>query len=152
MTNKDIVINAHFNMGRENARILREKAVAGDITDTEIIDNEQDIPEWSDKRNYIGMAVDTPFTWKGQVYGLIQGHDASHYENVEPGTQGGAPFWRIKHTTNPYKAKPWVQPDATNPYKRGECMVWKDGTTKRATRDTTFSPEEYAPDWEDVIL
>lgn len=35
-------------------------------------------------------------------------------------------------------------------YKVGEYMIWTDGTVKRCLRDTNFSPEEYAADWEDV--
>ena len=29
-------------------------------------------------------------------------------------------------------------------------MIGTDGTVKRCMRDTNFSPEEYAADWEDV--
>jgi hypothetical protein len=29
-------------------------------------------------------------------------------------------------------------------------MVWTDGKVKRAKRTTNYSPDEYAPDWEDV--
>jgi hypothetical protein len=35
-------------------------------------------------------------------------------------------------------------------YLVGECMIWTDGTVKRAKRDTAYSPDEYAPDWEVV--
>ena len=138
-------------MGRTDALALRAKAVAGEITDTEIIDNEQAVPEYSPMKDYTSMPIDSPVKRNGQVYGLIQPHNASYYTNVEPGTIGGAPFWRLKHTTNPAKAKPWVKPDATNLYKAGECMVWTDGTVKRAVRDTVYSPDEYSPDWEDII-
>lgn len=30
----------------------------------------------------------------------------------------------------------------------GEYMVWTDGTIKKCLRDTVYSPEEYAADWE----
>lgn len=32
----------------------------------------------------------------------------------------------------------------------GEYMVWTDGTIKKCLRDTVYSPDEYAADWEDV--
>lgn len=149
--NKNFITTALYNSGRADALALRAKAVAGELTDTEIIDNEQAIPEYDAKKDYSNCVVDTPVKRNGQVYGLIQPHNAAHYTDVEPGTAGGAALWRLKHTTNPAKAKPWVTPDAANPYKAGECMIWTDGVTKRALRDTVYSPEEYAPDWEDVV-
>lgn len=152
MTNKDIVITAHKNMGRADGLALREKAVSHEITDTEIINNEQAVPEYDSKKDYTNTPIESPFRHGGQVYALIQPHNASHYTNIEPGTEGGKTFWRIKHTTNPAKAKPWVQPDATNMYKAGECMIWTNGIVKRAVRDTVYSPEEYAADWEDVVI
>lgn len=152
MTSKDIVITTHFNMGRADALSLRKKAVNGEVTDTEIIDNEQAVPDYDPKKDYTKTPIGSPVRRNDQVYALIQPHNASHYTNIEPGTEGGKTFWRIKHTINPKKAKPWVQPDAVNLYMKGECMIWIDGNVMRALRDTNFSPEEYAPDWEVVIL
>ena len=152
MNNKELVLSVHYNMGREDAQTLRDKAVAGEVTDTEIIDSEHAVPDWNPKGDYSvdKVPLETPVRHGGQVYALIQNHNAANYANVEPGTEGGAPFWRIKHTTNPKKAKPWIKPTATSPYKVGECMLWTDGVVKRALRDTTFSPDEYAADWEDA--
>ena len=151
MTSKDIVITAHRNMGKADALSLREKAVAGEVTDTEIIDSEQAVPAWSSDKDYSNTAVGTPVSHDGQIYGLIQPHNAAHYPGTTPATLPA--LWRVKHTTNPAKAKPWVQPTSTSDmYLAGECMVWTDGTVKRAKRDTNFSPEEYANDWEDVAV
>lgn len=144
-------MSVHYNMGRADGMALREKAVAKEITDTEIIDNEQAVPKYDPKKDYTNTPIDSPFKYGDQVYGLIQPHNASYYMNIEPGTEGGAPFWRIKHTTNPKKAKPWVQPTTTSPYKKGECMIWTDGTTRIAQRDTTYSPDEYEYDWETYL-
>ena len=38
----------------------------------------------------------------------------------------------------------------TDMYHVGEYMVWTDGTIKKCLRDTVYSPDEYAADWEDV--
>ena len=148
MTSKDIVITAHRNMGRADASALREKAVAGELTDTEIIDNEQAVPDYSPRADYSKAPIGSPVTHAGQIYGLLIAHDAKNHPDSAPGTEGGQTLWRIKHTTNPAKAKPWVQPDAVNTYKAGECMIWKDGFVYRALRETTYSPAEYATDWE----
>ena len=56
-------------------------------------------------------------------------------------------------TKNPKKAKPFVKPTSTSDmYLVGECMIWTDGTVKRAVRDTIYNPDEYAADWETVEI
>ena len=151
MTNREIVINAHKNMGKADALALRQKCVAGEITDTEVINQEQAIPAWSADKDYTKSAVGTPVIHEGQVYGLIQPHNAAHYPGTNPATLQA--LWRVKHTTDPAKAKPWVKPTSTSDmYLVGECMVWTDGTVKRATRDTIYSPDEYSADWEEVAV
>lgn len=147
MTNKEIVINAHRNMGRSDALSLREKA--HELTDTEIIAREQAIPQWGNEKDYSNTVVGAPVSYAGQIYGLIQPHNASHYPNTTPASLPA--LWRVKHTTDPSKAKPWVKPTSTSDmYLVGECMLWTDGVVMRAIRDTIYSPEEYAADWEEV--
>lgn len=151
MNNKEIVLTVHYNMGRSDAQTLRDKAVAGEVTDTEIIDNEQAIPEWNAEKDYSNAAVGTPVSFNGQIYGLITPHNASYYPDTTPATL--AALWRVKHTTNPAKAKPFVKPTSTSDmYLVGECMIWTNGTVKKALRDTSYSPEEYAADWETVEI
>lgn len=148
MTNKDIVINAHINMGRADALTLRENAIKGSVTDTQIIDKEEAVPCWSERKDYSKVSVGAPVTHEGQIYGLLQPHNASYYNGTPATLQA---LWRVKHTTNPKKAKPWVRPTSTSDmYLVGECMLWTDKTIKRAKRDTSYNPDEYAADWETV--
>ena len=42
-----------------------------------------------------------------------------------------------------------MKPTSTSDmYLVDECMIWTDGGVYRAKRDTVYSPEEYAGDWE----
>lgn len=149
MTSKNFVLTTLRDAGRADALTLRADAVEGRVTDTEIIDREEAVPTWSNNRDYTGAAIGTPVAYDGQVYGLLQPHNAAHYPDTNPAML--AALWRVKHTTNPDKAKPWVKPTSTSDmYLAGECMVWTDGTVMRALRDTIYSPEEYAGDWENV--
>lgn len=146
MTNKNFILTTLRNAGRTDAEDIREKAVAGNITDTEIIDREMAIPAWSNDRDYTTAAIGTPVAHDGQVYGLLQPHNAAHYPDTTPAML--ASLWRVKHTTNPEKAKPYVKPTSTSDmYRAGECMIWED-TIMRAMRDTIYSPAEYGADWE----
>lgn len=134
MTSKDIVLTAHRNMGRSDALTLREKAVAGELTDTQIINQEQAVPLWGEKKDYTEAKVGTPVQHDGQVYGLLQPHNAAHYPGTTP---ANAPaLWSIKHTTNPEKAKPWMEPNGTSGlYYLGECYKDEAGVVYRQTYD-----------------
>lgn len=149
MNNKEIVLTAHFNMGKTDAQTLRTRAAAGDVTDTEIIDRETAVPDWDEKKDYTEAPVGTPVAHDGQIYGLIQPHNAAHYPDTTPATLPA--LWRVKHTKNPKKAKPYVKPTSTSDmYLTDECMIWRDGNTCRALRDTVYDPDEYPADWEIV--
>lgn len=141
-------------MARDQALYLRGKAP--EMTDTEIIAEETYIPEWGQDKDYSAVAVGSPvkdYDENGisQVYGLIQPHNASHYQGSRP--KDLPALWRVKHTTDPAKAKPWVQPTSTSDlYLVGECMIWTDGLVYRSRRDTNYSPADYALDWEVVEI
>lgn len=150
MTRDELIVHMR-EKGRTDALVLREQAAAGKLTDTEIIDREEAIPDWGKDRDYRETQIGSPVRRGEQVYGLLVQHRPADYlGNAEPGTDAGKTLWRIKHTTNPAKAKPWVPTDSVNLYYAGECMIWTDGKVKRALRTTNYSPDEYAPDWEDV--
>ena len=150
---KAFILTTLRNAGRTDALSLRADAAAGRVTDTEIINREEAVPAWSNDRDYSACPVGTPVTHDGQVYGLLQPHNAAYYPDTSPAML--AALWRVKHTTNPDKAKPWVKPTSTSDmYRAGECILWTDGggntATMRAKRDTAYSPSEYAGDWEVV--
>lgn len=148
MSNRKLVRDTLRNAGRTDALSLRADAAAGRVTDTDIINREEAVPAWSNDRDYSACPVGTPVTHDGQVYGLLQPHNAAFYPDTNPAML--AALWRVKHTTNPDKAKPWVKPTSTSDmYRVGECILW-EGQTMRAKRDTAYSPEEYGGDWETV--
>ena len=136
-------------MGKADALALRNSACEGLLSDTEIINQEEAIPAWSAEKDYSSAKAGTPVQHGGQAYGLLQPHNAANYPGTTPATLPA--LWRVKHTTNPAKAKPFVQPTSTSDmYLQGECMAWTDGSIKRALRDTVYSPDEYSADWETV--
>lgn len=144
MNNKDFILSMMKEQGRANALDLRNRAK--DMTGTEIIAEETKIPNYDNTKDYSGWAIGAPCLFDGQVYGLLQPHNAAHYPDSNPANTPA--LWRVLHTTDAEKAKPWVQPTNTsNMYYKGECMIYTDGLVYRALRDTVYSPEEYAADW-----
>lgn len=137
-------LNQIKEMAKRQAKYLRQRSP--EMTGTQIIAEEDYVPDWSGEKDYSGVVIGAPVKDEGQVYALLQPHNAGHY----PHRPAQLPaLWRVKHTTDPAKAKPWVQPTSTSDmYLKDECMVWTDGEVYRAQRDTSYSPEEYAADWE----
>lgn len=89
-----------------------------------------------------------------QTWECTQGYDSSVYPDIIPGSSAWHTFHRPLHGASPETARPFVKPThgTVDIYKAGECMIWTDGTVKRCRRDTNFSPEEYASDWETVEI
>ena len=148
MTNKDFVLQMIKEQGKANALDLRNRAV--NMTGTAIIAEESKIPLYDNTKDYTGWAVGSPCLYEGQVYGLLQPHNAAHYPDSNPANTPA--LWRVLHTKDPAKAKPYMKPTSTSDmYLSGECMIYTDGVVYRALRDTVYSPEEYAADWEAVV-
>lgn len=88
---------------------------------------------------------------EGQTWECFQAHDNAVYQDIIPGNAAWYTFWRPLHGTSPETARPFVPVQgAHDMYHAGECMIWIEGTVKRAKRDTNFSPTDYADDWEDM--
>ena len=147
MNNKEFILSIIKEQGRANALDLRSRAA--DMTGTAIIAEESKIPLYDNTKDYTGWAIGSPCLYDGQVYGLLQPHNAAHYPDSNPSNTPA--LWRVLHTTDPAKAKPYIKPTSTSDmYLKGECMIYTDGLVYRSLRDTPYSPEEYAADWEAV--
>lgn len=147
MNNKDFILSMIREQGKVNALDLRKRAK--DMTGTKIIAEETKIPNYDNTKDYSGWTVGAPCLFDGQVYGLLQPHDASHYPGSNPSNTPA--LWRVLHTTDATKAKPYIKPTSTSDmYLKGECMIYTDGVVYRSLRDTVYTPEEYASDWEVV--
>lgn len=135
--------------GAYDAKELQNQATWGEITETEIIDRELAVPAFNPEKDYSGWDVNAPVADEGQVWLLIQPHNASHFPG-RPSTLRA--LWGLAHTKNPAKAKPYVAPYGTSGlYKKDECMIWTDGKVYRCLAEQTeFTPESYAAYWEVV--
>lgn len=138
-----------FDLGRANALALREQAAG--LTGTQIIAREHDAPAFDGKKDYSGFPVGSPVTDEGQVWLLIQPHNAAYYAG-RPATLRA--LWGLAHTTDAQKAKPWVDPHGTSGmYMAGEVYKAADGTVYRALADNLVHDAAALPSaWEVVAL
>ena len=139
------MIDVFRSLGRADALKLREEAHS--LSGTQIIDREFSIPAFDGKKDYSGFPVGSPVTDEGQVWMLIQPHNASHYEG-RPSTLRA--LWGLCHTKNPAKAKAWVDPYGTSGmYMTGECYKDADGNVWQAQQDNLVHDAAAWPDgWE----
>ena len=141
------MINKFYELGRANALKLRENAA--NMNGTEIINNERDAAYFDPQKDYSGYSIGAPVRDDGQVWLLLQPHNASYY-NGRPATLRS--LWGLAHTTNPNKAKAWVAPYGTSGmYMKDECYKTKEGLVYRCKQDNTVhDAASYPNGWEMV--
>ena len=145
--NKNLILSVMRENGREDALDLRNRAPSMD--GTAIIAEEHKIPVWSADKDYSGWTAGAPVRYDGQVYALLQPHNAAFYPGSNPANSPA--LWSIRHTKDPAKAKPWMAPAGTSGlYMADECCLW-DGAVYRCVRDDNpYSPGDY-PDWWELV-
>lgn len=141
------MIDVFRSLGRSDAMKLREEA--HNLTGTQIIDREHSAPAFDPAKDYSGFPVRSPVTDEGQVWLLIQPHNAAHYAGRPSSLRA---LWGLAHTTNPAKAKPWVDPYGTSGmYMTGECYKDEEGNIWRCLFDNTVhDAAAYPAGWEGV--
>lgn len=144
---KDFLLEALYKQGKNDALALRSEAF--ELTGTEIIDREISIPAFDSTKDYSQWPIGAPVTDEGQVWILLQPHNASHY-NSHPNELRA--LWGLCHTTNPSKAKPWVEPYGTSGmYMINECYVDNDGVIWRSLKNNlVYDAVELPTAWERV--
>lgn len=102
-------------------------------------------PEWIEGRH----EVDDIYTAMGQVWECFAAYDTAVYPDIYPGSPAWRTFNRPLHGTTPETAMPWAAPtNATDIYKSGEYMIWKEDKVYKCIMNTNFSPDVYALAWE----
>ena len=140
------MIDVFRSLGRSDALRLREEAHS--LNGTQIIDREHSAPAFDPKKDYSAYPVGAPVTDEGQVWLLLQPHNAAHYPDLRPSTNRAC--WGLAHTTNPDKAKPWVDAYGTSGmYMKGEVYRDEDGLVHRAKQDNMVRDASALPEaWE----
>lgn len=137
------------SLGRADALALRKEAP--NLSGTEIIAREHSIPAFDPQKDYSGWNAGSPVTDEGQVWTLIQPHNAAHC-NGRPSTLRA--LWGLAHTKDPEKAKPWVDAHGTSGlYEEGECYKDESGLVHRCvTTKTNYNAEALPSAWETVEI
>ena len=141
------MIDVFRSLGRSDALKLREEA--NGLTGTQLIEREVSVPMFDPERDYSAWPIGSPVQDMEQVWILLQPHNAAHYEGRPETLQS---LWGLAHTTDPSRAKAWVDPYGTSGmYMAGECYKDPNGVIHRAKNDNTVHDADAHPDgWETV--
>lgn len=146
MTSKEIIIAAMKNLGRSDAMELLLRIP--NMTDTEIINEEEKIPQYDNAKNYSEYDANIFCVRdEGQVWVLLQPYNAGNHPNTRPSNLRA--LWGLKHTKNPKKAKAYVAPYGTSGlYMQDECYIDDNGTVWISVVDNNaYSAAEYSQNW-----
>lgn len=147
---KKFLLNALYEQGKLDALKLRSNA--SNLTGTEIIDQENCIPAFDPIKDYSNWPIGSPVTDEGQVWILLQPYNAAYYIGRPSSLRA---LWGLCHTTDPNKAKEWVEPYGTSGmYMKGECYLdLKFYTVYKALQDNlVYNAEDYPNGWEEVKI
>ena len=134
-------------LGRSDALALRTEAAR--LDGTQIIAREVSVPDFDPKKDYSAWPAGSPVQDGGQVWTLIQPYNAANYTGRPANLRA---LWGLCHTTDPDRAKAWVEPLGTSGmYMQGECYSAEDGTVYRALQDNlVHTADAYPAGWEKV--
>lgn len=152
MTSKERVLARERNRGKLAAQDLAARAPQMD--GTSVIAEEDHIPAWNPKADYTSQPVGIPVRDEGQVWILLNPHNAANYPNRPSEIRA---LWGLAHTKDPAKAKPWVASYGTSGlYMVDECCtypvngvdhVFRNKQDNNAYPPMTQNVEHY---WEDL--
>lgn len=147
MTDKEYVLSIMRRFGKQAAEELRSRADT--MTGTELLDEEDYIPEFNAGKDYTTSPKGTPVKVGEQVYKLVIPHNPSHYPGTTPETN--RTLWEISHTKNPAKTKPFIEPAGTSGmYYIGEVCAEGGKTYKSLADNNVYSPSAYPQNWEEI--
>ena len=138
------MVDIFRSLGKADALRLRNEAYG--LSGTQIIAREVSAPPYDAQKDYSAWPVGAPVTDGGQVWLLIQPHNAANYGG-KPAEQRA--LWGLAHTTDPARAKAWVNPYGTSGmYMADECYKDEDGTVWRCkANNTVHDAAAYPAGW-----
>ena len=144
-TNKDIVLNAMYTQGVNDALSLQNSA--SDMTADEILAEEYCIPNFNPEKQYLnytaGFICISP---SGNVVKLLQPYDSTIYTQDPEDLPAQ---WGFYWASDPKYAKPFVKM-STSPYNKGQCCTFEGHVWKSTIDTNVWSPTEYPTGWEDL--
>ena len=119
-----------------------------DLTGTQIISREVSIPKFDPTKDYTSWPINSPVSDEGQIW-LLQPNNAAHQTGRLRTLRA---LWGLAHTTDPSRARYWVDPYGTSGmYMERDCYKDTDGTVYRCLLDDTVHDAKSLPTSLEVV-
>lgn len=153
MTSNDIK-TIMWKQGKADALDLASRAPQMDST--AIIAEEDHIPAWNENAVYTTKHVGFPVQDNGQVYTILMPHTPAHNPGYRPADLRA--IYSLLHTTDPYRAKPWMPSYGTSGlYKLNEVCTYPNAQGVEHVWRNLWNDNEFPPltlnvesRWEDL--
>lgn len=132
----------------ERARALRKviEQMASGLSEEEAVANAELFPEWiADGNDY---AVGDKVRYNSTLYKVLQAHTSQ--PDWTPDTAVSL-YARILAGQEGTEVGEWEQPDSTNPYKKGDRVIYNGKMYESTIDGNVWSPEAYPQGWQEVI-
>lgn len=151
MNSKELVLQVHRDLGRADALDLANRADG--MNGTAIIAEETKVPLFVSGADYSACPKGAPIAQmvdgELQIFTMITPVNTAHYSGITPNTQRD--LYNLCHTTNPKKAKPFVDPLGTSGlYTEGECCTENGHVWRNLYPDNAYRPSALPERWEDL--
>lgn len=147
MTSKERVLQRERDRGK--AAALELAARAPQMDGTALIEEQDNVPAWSEKAVYTTKHVGFPVQDDGQVYTILMPHTPAHNPGSRPA--GLRAIYSLQHTKDPAMAKPWMAPYGTSGlYAVDECAIDADHVWRNLYANNEFAPSVLPERWEDL--
>lgn len=97
---------------------------------------------WKSNVNYVPEQM---VIYDSVIYKVIQAHTSQ-----DDWTPDVTPSLFAKALTKPNEVLPWEQPDSTNPYMKGDRVLFNGKTYESLIDNNVWSPEAYPAGWKEV--
>lgn len=121
-----------------------EKAVALGLTDEDALEAVQLFASWNPTAAY---AVGDRVRYNNVLYRCLQAHTAQ-----EAWTPTDAPsLWAKVLIPDANVIPEWEQPDSTNPYSKGDKVMYNGKVYESTIDGNVWSPDAYPQGWKEII-
>lgn len=128
-------------------RPIIENAVQS-LSDNDALEVTSLYPYWSGNSIAYKAGMKVRYNLNQKLYKVLQDHVSQ--EAWTP-IDAQSLFAKVIASEDPDKPLPWVQPDSTNPYMKGDRVTFNDKGYESLIDNNVWSPDAYPAGWKEII-
>ena len=127
----------------ENARKIRTQlnSLTATLTDEQALESTALFPQWNGAG--VQLAADQRVIYNDVLYKVLQ----SHITQADWNPEAAPSLFTKVLIPDENTISEWVQPDSTNPYKKGDKVLFNGKTYESLIDGNVWSPDAYPAGW-----